>query len=387
VVSKVLTFFIYSRQDSEFALRIAGDLKSEGAAVWIDQLDISPGTPWDRAIEDALTKCPQALVILSPAAVSSDKVRDEISFALRKQKSIIPVLYLTCEIPLQLERRQHIDFRSDYVRAFKKLLESLGTEKLDQSESHRNATGPDALVREEATALHPAEFKRAAAAGAAQPQTLDSINSQTHPSTQPSSPQVLCDTHTGESEEDDYEGEPPPLVRWLIWSWVNIRRHSIWVVLSVAVIIAPILPTAIPKSYTWIREITLTPDGAFKLAEKYWSPENRNPDYKEAMRLFRIAADAGNARAMADVGWMYESGDGLSGPDYDGAMQWYQRAVEHGDKIANWNVGRLYEIGCGVHRDLPKAQAWYQKAADEGVYEGQRDLKRLQEGNVLQEKC
>ena len=47
-------FFSYCREDSDFALRLAEDLKAAGANVWIDQLDIEPGMPWDREVEDAL---------------------------------------------------------------------------------------------------------------------------------------------------------------------------------------------------------------------------------------------------------------------------------------------------------------------------------------------
>ena len=36
-------FFSYSREDLEFALRLAEDLKA-AANVWIDQLDIEPGS-------------------------------------------------------------------------------------------------------------------------------------------------------------------------------------------------------------------------------------------------------------------------------------------------------------------------------------------------------
>src|SRR5215471_4481436 len=82
-------FFSYCRDDSDFALRLAEDLKAAGAAVWMDQLDIEPGMRWDRAVEDALNHCPRILVILSPLSVKSDNVRDEISFALRKQKVVI----------------------------------------------------------------------------------------------------------------------------------------------------------------------------------------------------------------------------------------------------------------------------------------------------------
>ena len=122
-------FFSYSRDDSDFALRLAEDLKAAGAAVWIDQLDIEPGMRWDRAVETALNNCPRMLVILSPASVNSDNVLDEVSFALRRQKTVIPVLYRECDIPLRLERHQHIDFRTDHARAMKALLRSLGVDQ------------------------------------------------------------------------------------------------------------------------------------------------------------------------------------------------------------------------------------------------------------------
>ena len=64
-------FFSYCREDSEFALKLAEDLKAAGANVWIDQLDIEPGAEWDSAVEEALTNAPSLLVILSPVSVAS----------------------------------------------------------------------------------------------------------------------------------------------------------------------------------------------------------------------------------------------------------------------------------------------------------------------------
>jgi hypothetical protein len=126
VASEAPAFFSYCRDDSDFALRLAEDLKAERANVWIDQIDIEPGARWDRAVEDALNNCPRMLVIMSPASVRSENVRDEISFALRKQKVIIPVLYRDCDVPLRLERHQHIDFRTNYERGLKALQKALG---------------------------------------------------------------------------------------------------------------------------------------------------------------------------------------------------------------------------------------------------------------------
>jgi hypothetical protein len=120
------SFISYSRVDSEFALRLAEDLKAAGANVWLDQLDIPPGQEWDSAIESTLIQSPWMLLILSPSAATSRSVRNEIAFALDKEKTIVPVLYRDCEVPLQLRRIQHIDFRSDYSRGLKALLKALG---------------------------------------------------------------------------------------------------------------------------------------------------------------------------------------------------------------------------------------------------------------------
>jgi len=39
-------FFSYSREDADFVMRLAADLRAAGAAVWLDQLDIRPGIAW-----------------------------------------------------------------------------------------------------------------------------------------------------------------------------------------------------------------------------------------------------------------------------------------------------------------------------------------------------
>jgi len=122
-------FVSYSREDSDFALRLAEDLKAAGASVWLDQLDIVPGQRWDRAVEDALASCPRMLVILSPASVNSTNVMDEVSFALEEKKAVIPVIYKDCMIPFRLRRVQYVDFRKDYARGLKELLKTLNPQQ------------------------------------------------------------------------------------------------------------------------------------------------------------------------------------------------------------------------------------------------------------------
>jgi tetratricopeptide (TPR) repeat protein len=129
-------FFSYCRQDSDFAIRLAGDLKAAGAGVWLDQLDIAPGQRWDHAVEDALTSSPRMLVILSPASVDSTNVMDEVSFALEEKKTVIPVMHKDCVVPFRLRRLQYVDFRQDYARGLKELVKTLFFEqKVEHSET------------------------------------------------------------------------------------------------------------------------------------------------------------------------------------------------------------------------------------------------------------
>ncbi|MFQ5632835.1 MAG: TIR domain-containing protein, partial [bacterium] len=119
-------FISYNRKDSAFALQLARDLRTAGAEVWIDQLNIAPGANWDYEVQKALSGCATFLVVLTPAAVASEHVLDEIHFALQEGKRIIPVLLESCSIPMRLSRKQHIDFTGDQQRGRGRLFASLG---------------------------------------------------------------------------------------------------------------------------------------------------------------------------------------------------------------------------------------------------------------------
>jgi tetratricopeptide (TPR) repeat protein len=138
-------FFSYAREDSEFALRLAQDLRAFRASVWLDQLDISLGERWDRAVQEALQNCATLLVVLSPSSVESNNVMDEVNFALEEQKIIIPALYRECRIPFRLRRFQYIDFRVEYEAGLKQLVDAL-----NEAERERQAKEQARLAREKA---------------------------------------------------------------------------------------------------------------------------------------------------------------------------------------------------------------------------------------------
>ena len=119
-------FVSYSRQDGDFALKIGQDLRAANVDIWLDQLDISPGSRWDREVDNALRTCGRLLLILSPDSASSENVMDEVAVAMHENKPVVPVLYRPCSIPLRLMRLQHIDFTQSYEEGLNKLLDYLG---------------------------------------------------------------------------------------------------------------------------------------------------------------------------------------------------------------------------------------------------------------------
>jgi hypothetical protein len=118
-------FFSYSRDDSEFVLNLAKNLRQSGANIWLDQLDIKPGTRWDKSIETALENSNTLLVILTKKSVESTNVMDEVSFALEENKTVVPVLLEECDIPFRLRRLQFADFSKDQNKGLKTLAEAL----------------------------------------------------------------------------------------------------------------------------------------------------------------------------------------------------------------------------------------------------------------------
>jgi hypothetical protein len=123
-------FFSYSRIDgSDFALKLAIDLKKQGYDVWIDQEDIRAGTEWDLEVEKALETCDCLLYIETAKSVESNNVLDEVYYALEQKKKVIPLIVHDSKTPFRLQRIQHIDFEKNYEDGLSQLLSELRTKK------------------------------------------------------------------------------------------------------------------------------------------------------------------------------------------------------------------------------------------------------------------
>jgi len=99
-------------------------------------------------------------------------------------------------------------------------------------------------------------------------------------------------------------------------------------------------------------------------------------NYDEALKWFRKAAEKGNTSAMLSLGGMYELGDGVE-QSYTDAANWFRKAADAGNPAAKFNLGRFYEEGTGVPRDVAKAKGYYQQAAALGDQEAKKRLDQL----------
>jgi len=122
-------FVSYSSKDRPFVLAFVEELKSFGAKIWIDQLDIELGENWDNAIEEALEKSETIMIIISPTSVESQNVQDEVSIAISTKKKMVPILIRPCELPMRWGRRQYADLASNPDKAINDILHFLGLQE------------------------------------------------------------------------------------------------------------------------------------------------------------------------------------------------------------------------------------------------------------------
>ena len=109
------------------------------------------------------------------------------------------------------------------------------------------------------------------------------------------------------------------------------------------------------------REVKL-PKDYFALAENF----KKEKDYIKAMEYYRIAADAGDPRAMENIGRIYRFGWGVRQDDQQ-AMKWYERAFDAGNATATIAMTEIGDGYCdGTSFGCQQAMLWYKKAADAG---------------------
>jgi len=127
-MSSKSTFISYARKDSSLVHKMADVFEKTGIPIWIDR-KLKPSERWDDSIEAAIKDCDKMLVILSEASINSQNVKDEYSYAIDSEKTVIPFLLEDCEVPFRLRRPQYINYQLDKEVALTELSGALGLTK------------------------------------------------------------------------------------------------------------------------------------------------------------------------------------------------------------------------------------------------------------------
>jgi len=93
----------------------------------------------------------------------------------------------------------------------------------------------------------------------------------------------------------------------------------------------------------------------------------------EAVRLYRLAADQGNASAQNNLGFMHQNGQGVPQNDVE-AVRLYRLAANQGNASAQSNLGFMHYDGRGVPQSDVEAVRLFRLAADQGNAYAQNNL-------------
>src|SRR5579862_3241724 len=103
------------------------------------------------------------------------------------------------------------------------------------------------------------------------------------------------------------------------------------------------------------------------------APEAGEAGLEEAARLWRLAADAGNANAKRRLGECLLHGIGLP-KDIAGGLALLEETAGAGDVAAQLALGAFHAEGKAPQADVTKAPGWFRKAAEAGNAAGEYNL-------------
>jgi hypothetical protein len=127
--TKPYIFASYSHKNMKEVFGIIKKLASARYRIWYDE-GIEPGNEWPEEVGKALTGCQLFVVFMSPAAMDSRNVRNEINFASGENKSVMVVNLQAVELSegmkLQIGTVQFINKHemsdTEFIEKMKKVL-------------------------------------------------------------------------------------------------------------------------------------------------------------------------------------------------------------------------------------------------------------------------
>jgi TPR repeat protein len=355
-------FISYAREDQRRAEMLAQTLEDYGWSIFWDRT-IPIGKTWRETIGRELRSARCAIVLWSETSIVSDWVQEEADDA-KNRGVLVPVLIEKIQPPIGFRSIQAADLvdwdTTVSTHALRKLIADIaaliGPPPKKAETEGRQATQEAAVPR-----------RKAAEGDDARPK-IENENKRERPSAQPS-PQA----------QQSMMPLRERLERMGLW-WII---PGIAITGGVVAVVAVLLPQSAPVTQAPVTQEPASPvtphdaDAMTKLGDNYrYGQEGVAQDYSKAREWYEKAAAQSNAKAMFNLGLLYEWGQGVA-LDYGKAREWYEKAAAKDEPAAMVNLGLLYETGRGVARDDGKAREWFEKAAAKGNADAKAALQRL----------
>ncbi|WMI82431.1 MobP3 family relaxase [Anaerotignum sp. MB30-C6] len=111
----------------------------------------------------------------------------------------------------------------------------------------------------------------------------------------------------------------------------------------------------------------------YKKARKLlFGTENEEPDFEQAMEIFKSESVKGNVLAVFDLGRIYADGLGVD-MDIDKAQKYYAKALEGFSFVENkkpwkytqYRIGKMFAQGLGIEQNYENAAEWFEKSSSQ----------------------
>lgn len=309
-------FISYRRDGGEaLACLISERLKQQGFKVFYDVDSLRSGK-FNEAIFSVLDECKDVIVVLPPNGLnrcknSDDWVRKEISYAIRKNKNVIPVMMRNFEFPEELpedieELRnfQGVSANIEYFDAvFEKLLSMLISKRFSSFENLINSTKDEALKQE-------------------------------------------------------------LILRMEELSKTNSPEAKFQLAYSLSKLEAPSINEEIAKLYSQAADMGYAP-AQNNLGICYENGTGVEKNISKAFDFYKMSSEQGNSVAQYNLACCFSN-------DYEQlCFYWIKKAAAQNYPAAVYKLGNCYENGFGVSADYSKALEYYIKAFELGYEEAE----------------
>jgi len=138
-------FLSHARKDSQLARKLADLLTQAGFSVWLPEEEIAPGDNWAKKIGKALEESECMVILLTPNALESDWLRQNIEYALGSKKYegrlfsvfVAPSPEIGKRVPWILQKLPHRQVES--AKQFRRVIRDIKALGAASDMSHSNA--------------------------------------------------------------------------------------------------------------------------------------------------------------------------------------------------------------------------------------------------------